>query len=186
MGPSELDMIGRMALAAACGAAVGLERELVEKPAGLRTHALVALGAAAFTCAGFGALGYYTSDSRSLPDVSRIAAQVVSGIGFLGAGIIIFHGDRVRGLTTAAEMWAVAAIGVLSGLGLVLTALAATVMILFVVVGGRPIEHTVDRIRVRRLRRKGGMAGRRIDDEPDSDENGDMDVEANNDGGVAA
>lgn len=152
VAPDQWELIGRVALAAACGAMVGFEREFSEKPAGLRTHALVALGAAAFTVSGFAALGFAAPSQGSTTDVSRIAAQVVNGIGFLGAGIVIFHGDRLRGLTTAAEMWAVAAIGVLSGLGMYLLALGATALILCIVVGGRPIEHFIDRIRLRRQR----------------------------------
>ena len=153
LAPSELELMGRVALAAACGAAIGFEREISEKPAGLRTHSLVALGAASFTVAGFAALGLPEAETFH-PDVSRIAAQVASGIGFLGAGIIIFHGDRLRGLTTAAELWAVAAIGVLAGLGQLVVATLTTVMILFVVIGGRPLEGAIDRIRVRRYRNR--------------------------------
>lgn len=151
--PSEMELIGRIALASVLGAAIGLERELSEKPAGLRTHALVALGAAAFTVAGYAGLALPNA-STFRPDVARIAAQVVTGIGFLGAGIIIFNGDRLRGLTTAAELWTVAAIGVLCGLGFELVASGATLIVLVVVVGGRPIESAVDRIRIRHLRRR--------------------------------
>lgn len=151
--PSELDLTVRVALAALFGAAIGLEREFSEKPAGLRTHALVALGAAAFTVGGYAMLAL--PDAAILrPDPTRIAAQVVSGIGFLGAGVVIFHGDRLRGLTTAAELWTVAAIGLLCGLGLTIVAGAATTITLVVVVGGRPIEAAVDRVRIRRLRRQ--------------------------------
>lgn len=154
LGPSEAELIGRVALAGVCGGLIGFERELSEKPAGLRTHALVALGAAAFTVAGFAGVGL--PDAASFrPDVARIAAQVASGIGFLGAGIIIFHGDRLRGLTTAAELWSVAAIGVLSGLGYLLVAAVTTAFILLVLVGGRPLETAVDRMRIRRQRKRG-------------------------------
>lgn len=182
MGPTELELIGRIALAAVCGAAIGFERELVEKPAGLRTHALVALGAAAFTVAGYAAVD---SAGVSRTDMARIAAQVASGIGFLGAGIIIFHGDRVRGLTTAAELWAVAAIGVLSGLGFVATAGAATALILLVVVGGRPVEKVVDRVRRRRLRGERQALAAKA---PVEGEDGDEEPEdrARRGGGVAA
>ena len=148
--PTELELMGRIALAAACGAAIGLEREFVEKPAGLRTHALVALGAAAFTVSGYSAL----ASSSSPIDITRIPAQVVNGIGFLGGALVIFHGDRLRGLTTAAEMWTVAAIGVLCGLGQVDLALAGSAMTLFILVGGRPIETVIDRLRRRRHRRE--------------------------------
>jgi len=184
MGPTELELIGRITLAAVCGAAIGFERELVEKPAGLRTHALVALGAAAFTVAGFAAVD---PSGLSRTDISRIAAQVASGIGFLGAGIIIFHGDRVRGLTTAAEMWAVAAIGVLSGLGFIATAGATTALILIVVVGGRPLEAVVDRVRRRRLRgRRARTQAAAEDAEDEEDEDEDLEAAADGDGIAAA
>jgi putative Mg2+ transporter-C (MgtC) family protein len=149
-GPSEIELIGRVGIAALCGAAVGLEREFSEKPAGLRTHALVAMGAAAFTVSGYAALSMVTTGSGVGTDPSRVAAQVVSGIGFLGAGMVLKNGDTLRGLTTAAEIWAVAALGVLSGLGYEWIALGVTAMMMVVVVGGRPIESLVDRIRIRR------------------------------------
>lgn len=150
--PSEMELLGRVALAAACGAVIGIERGFSEKPAGLRTHALVALGAAAFTVAGYSA--FATPGTPGGSDVTRIAAQVVTGIGFLGAGIIIFHGDRLRGLTTAAELWAVAAIGVLCGLGFLVVAGGETALILVVVVGGRPLQLLVDKVRARRERQR--------------------------------
>ena len=151
VAPTELELLARVAVATVCGMAVGIEREFSEKPAGLRTHTLVALGAACFTVAGFAALPY--AGAGVGVDPSRIAAQVVNGIGFLGAGIVIFQGDRVQGLTTAAEMWAVAALGVLCGLGLWAVALLATLLILVIVVGGRPLETLIDRTRSRRHRR---------------------------------
>ncbi len=151
ISPSQPELMGRIALAAALGAVIGIERELSEKPAGLRTHALVALGAAAFTVAGYAALDLPNA-STFRPDVARIAAQVVTGIGFLGAGIIIFHGDRLRGLTTAAELWVVAALGVLCGLGFLSIAAVTTAIVLVVVIGGRPLEKVLDGIRIRHLR----------------------------------
>lgn len=150
--PGEPELIARIALAAALGAVIGLERELSEKPAGLRTHALVALGAAAFTVAGYAALDLPNANTVH-PDVARIPAQVVTGIGFLGAGIIIFHGDRLRGLTTAAELWVVAALGVLCGLGYMSVAAVTALIVLVVVIGGRPLEKVLDRIRIRHLRK---------------------------------
>lgn len=161
VAPSELELIGRVALAAVCGATIGIEREFSEKPAGLRTHALVALGAAAFTVAGYAGLAYAAGGSGASVDVTRISAQVVNGIGFLGAGLVIFTGDRLRGLTTAAEMWAVAAMGILCGLGMTLVAVTATVLIVVVVVGGRPLEGLIEKLRVRRvakLKRQGKNA----------------------------
>lgn len=136
IGPSEGELVGRVALAAALGALVGIERELTDKAAGIRTHALVALGSAAFAVAGFAVL-QVPGVLALRPDIGRIAAQVASGIGFIGAGLIIFRGERVRGLTTAADIWAVAAIGVLAGLGFLVVAAATAGLVLVVVVIGR-------------------------------------------------
>lgn len=115
----------RLALAAALGAAVGIERELREREAGLRTHLLVALGSALFTIVG--AYGFHTVRT----DPTRVAAQVVTGIGFLGAGAIIRQGFAVRGLTTAATLWVVAAIGIAVGAGYYSGALITTAVVLF-------------------------------------------------------
>ncbi|HET8606509.1 MAG TPA: MgtC/SapB family protein [Gaiellaceae bacterium] len=128
-------MLLRLAVAAALGGAIGVERELREREAGLRTHLLVALGAALFTIVS--AFGFDDVLGRSGPSVlvrldpSRIAAQVVSGIGFLGAGAIIRQGLSVRGLTTAASLWIVAAIGMASGAGMYAPAAIGTVIVLF-------------------------------------------------------
>ena len=104
------DAFLRLALAAALGGAVGLEREYRHKPAGLRTNILIALGSALFTI-----LSFELGAAVGAPD--RIAAQIVTGIGFLGAGSILRSGDHVHGLTTAATIWVNAAIGMASGLG---------------------------------------------------------------------
>src|SRR5687768_14127131 len=108
----QADLAIRMLVAAALGAAIGLEREIHEHPAGMRTHLLVALGSAIFTELSIYAFGGSPAPNGSLPtDTSRVAAQVVSGIGFLGAGAILKYGTSIRGLTTAASLWAAAAIG---------------------------------------------------------------------------
>jgi putative Mg2+ transporter-C (MgtC) family protein len=122
--------LARLALAAGLGAAIGLERELRERQAGLRTHLLVALGACLFTIvSAFGFHDVLTSDGRlAVLDPSRIAAQIVTGIGFLGAGAIIRQGISIRGLTTAATLWVVAAIGMACGAGLYTLAITATVV----------------------------------------------------------
>jgi putative Mg2+ transporter-C (MgtC) family protein len=146
--PTDAELCARVALAAALGLLIGAERELYAKPAGMRTHAMVAIGAAGFTVAGYGALAS-SGALQTRPDVARIAAQVVSGIGFLGAGVIIFHKDRVRGVTTAADVWADAAIGVLCGLGLLVVAVATTGLLLAVVVGLSPVERWMARYRDR-------------------------------------
>ena len=117
-------------IAAFLGGAIGLEREYRAKEAGFRTHFLVALGAALFMIlSAHGFDGVLTTENHRL-DVSRIAAQVVSGIGFIGAGTIIFQKHMVRGLTTAAGLWVTAAIGMTAGAGLYLLATATTVLVL--------------------------------------------------------
>jgi len=112
-------MVLRLLIATVLGGLIGYERELAEKPAGLRTNLLVCLGAALFTVAsiyGFGSEG----------DSSRVAAGIVAGIGFLGAGTILRGDGAVHGITTAATIWAVAAIGLAVGAGLYLVAVVTT------------------------------------------------------------
>src|SRR5918911_1676279 len=122
----------RLALAAAMGAAIGIERERRGREAGLRTHLLVSLGSALFTVVS--AYGFHeflaTGASVVRADPSRIAAQIVTGIGFLGAGAIIRQGLSVRGLTTAATLWVVAAIGMAVGAGYYPAAGATTIVAL--------------------------------------------------------
>jgi len=122
----------RIGLAAALGASIGLERELREREAGLRTHLLVALGAALFTIVSAHAWsGWNFSNSSGVVfDPTRIAAQIVTGVGFLGAGAIIRQGLTVRGLTTAATLWAVAAIGMAVGAGFYSAAVITTVVVI--------------------------------------------------------
>ncbi|HZO61508.1 MAG TPA: MgtC/SapB family protein [Gaiellaceae bacterium] len=113
------DTLVRLTVAAALGGVIGLERELDEKAAGLRTHMLVSGGAALFTMVG--AYGFHdflaSGDAVVRADPGRVAAQIVTGIGFLGAGVIFRQGFTVRGLTTAASLWLVAAIGMAAGAG---------------------------------------------------------------------
>lgn len=119
-----LDITLRLVAAMVLGGSIGIEREFRSKDAGFRTHFLVALGSALFTVVsqyGFGI---------DLKDSSRVAAQVVSGIGFLGAGTIIFQKNMVRGLTTAAGLWVTAAIGLACGTGLYLIAAITTALVL--------------------------------------------------------
>ena len=115
----------RIALAGVLGGSIGLERELREREAGLRTHLLVAVGAALFTIA-----GAYGFDSANV-DPTRVAAQIVTGIGFLGAGAIIRQGFSVRGLTTAATLWVVGAVGLAAGAGYYSGAVITTAVVLF-------------------------------------------------------
>jgi putative Mg2+ transporter-C (MgtC) family protein len=133
------ELIIRLVVAAALGSFIGIERERLAWAAGLRTHMLVSTGACLVmivSAYGFGAaLG-----PNVVLDPSRVAAQVVSGIGFLGAGTILLRGEIVRGLTTAASLWAVAAIGLAVGGGLYLEATAATGIILGILTVVKPFE----------------------------------------------
>ncbi|HEY7397171.1 MAG TPA: MgtC/SapB family protein [Gaiellaceae bacterium] len=116
---SNWELLARLAVAAGLGAALGLERELRDHEAGIRTNLLVCLGSAVFTVmSAYGFEGFLHSGATVVrADPTRIAAQIVTGIGFLGAGAIIRDGLNVRGLTTAANMWVVAAIGIACGAG---------------------------------------------------------------------
>ena len=118
----------RLSVAAALGGAIGMERELRERQAGLRTHLVVCVGSALFTLVSAYGFHEFLVNGGSLvrTDPTRIAAQIVSGIGFLGAGAIIRQGLSVRGLTTAATLWLVAAIGMAAGAGYYSAALIAT------------------------------------------------------------
>ena len=113
-----LSVLGKLLLATLLGGAIGLERELAGKPAGLRTNILICVGAALFTqlSVDIARIGF-TPDGRPYGDTTRIAAQIVSGIGFLGAGAILHGEGAVVGLTTAATIWVVAAIGTAVGAG---------------------------------------------------------------------
>ena len=129
------DFVWRLVLAALFGTIIGLDREYREKEAGFRTHFLVSLGSALMMIVSqYGFSEILTHDGVSL-DPSRIAAQVVSGIGFIGAGTIIFHHQIVRGLTTAASLWATAGIGLTAGAGMSWLALAATILTLVALEG---------------------------------------------------
>jgi putative Mg2+ transporter-C (MgtC) family protein len=143
---TQIDLGLRLALGLVLGAVIGFERELHRQPAGFRTHSLVSLGAALFTIvSAFGFPG-------SAADPTRIAAQIVSGIGFIGAGTILQYRGHIRGLTTAASLWSVAAVGTAAGAGLAILAVMATVLILVVL-------SLLDRIET--------MARRRLDLPPD-------------------
>ncbi len=129
---SWLEILFRVGLAAVLGGAIGFERELREREAGLRTHMLVSVGAALFTLvSAFAWTDWQFSNASGIVfDPTRIAAQVVTGIGFLGAGAIIRQGLSVRGLTTAATLWVVAAIGMAAGAGFYSAAVITTVLVL--------------------------------------------------------
>jgi putative Mg2+ transporter-C (MgtC) family protein len=123
---NEWDLIWRLGLALALSASIGLDRELRQKSAGLRTYTLVGLGSALFMLISkYGFFDVLGKDVLLVP--SRVAAQIVSGIGFIGAGLIFVRQDAVRGLTTAAGVWLVAAIGAAAGASLPWLAVATTV-----------------------------------------------------------
>ena len=124
------DNLARLAVAVGLGGAIGFERELREREAGLRTHILVCVGSALFTIvSAYGFRGFLESGDQVIrADPTRIAAQIVTGIGFLGAGAIIRQGLSVRGLTTAATLWVAAAIGIAAGAGYYSGAVLATVI----------------------------------------------------------
>lgn len=137
---SDVQMILRLILSAILGSIIGLEREQGDRPAGLRTHTLVCVGSTLFTLVsifGFGDTSpvHSTVDDLGVRrDSARIAAQVVSGIGFLGAGTIIRDGFTIKGLTTAASLWMVSAIGLAVGSGMYVVSIAGTMVAMFILV----------------------------------------------------
>lgn len=120
-------MLVRLLLATLFGGVIGFQRERAEKPAGFRTHVLVCLGSALLML-----ISVYPFMGKPYADPSRVAAGAITGIGFLGAGAIISQAGVVRGLTTAASIWAVAAIGLATGVGLYLPAFVVTLLVLLV------------------------------------------------------
>jgi len=136
-----LNVLVKLLLATLLGGAIGLERELAGKPAGLRTNILICVGAALFTqlSIDIAEVGF-TPDGRPYGDATRITAQIVSGIGFLGAGAILHGEGAIVGLTTAATIWVVAAVGTAVGAGAYVDALGATALIMLILVGLRPFE----------------------------------------------
>jgi len=138
----------RLLIAAGLGAAVGIERELREQWAGLRTHILVCVGACLFTlmsAIGFSAFIGGTQKAAANADVTRIASQVVVGIGFIGGGTILRQGANVRGLTTAATLWVTAAIGLAVAAGSYVAAIVATVLAVVTLSGLKPLERWLAR-----------------------------------------
>jgi putative Mg2+ transporter-C (MgtC) family protein len=133
-----VDFVWRLLLAAGLGAALGLEREYRQKPAGLRTNILIAVGSALFTIMS-------ASIAQGGSDPGRIAAQIVTGIGFLGGGAIMRNRDTVHGMTTAATIWVNAAIGVAAGTGQYALATFAAALTLVVLVVLPPIETYFER-----------------------------------------
>ena len=144
---SIVDMLVRLLVAMACGFVIGLDRELADKPAGLRTHALVSLGTALF---GVSALQLTSANALNVWDpASRVLQGVIAGVGFVGGGVILRRekANVISGLTTAASLWVAAALGIASALGLWVAALLGAVLALIVLVAGRWIESGLGRWR---------------------------------------
>ena len=137
---TQLDFAARLIVAAALGGLVGAEREIHGHPAGIRTHMLVALGSALFTVMSIHGFG---QGSGSGIDPTRIVAQIVTGIGFLGAGVIFREGYTVRGITTAATIWSAAAVGMAVGRELYLAAGLGSLLI-FLLLEARPVVRRMD------------------------------------------
>jgi putative Mg2+ transporter-C (MgtC) family protein len=144
----------RLALAATLGGLIGIERELREREAGLRTHLLVALGSALFTIVGAYGFHEFLESGQAVvrADPTRISAQIVTGIGFLGAGAIIRQGLSVRGLTTAATLWVVAAVGLAAGAGYYSGAVITTALVLIALYPLRILAYRI----LRRVRPEDG------------------------------
>jgi putative Mg2+ transporter-C (MgtC) family protein len=134
------DMVLRLAMATILGGLIGLERERLDRAAGLRTHALVSVASALIMIVSTYGFPNPVEGAEGSLDPSRIAAQVVSGIGFLGAGVIIFRGNSIRGLTTAATIWSVAGVGLAAGGGLYAPAIVGTGFMLLIQAGLKPLE----------------------------------------------
>ncbi|MDR1159501.1 MAG: MgtC/SapB family protein [Syntrophomonadaceae bacterium] len=139
------EMIFKLALACVLGGLIGLERESLSRPAGLRTYTLVCVGSTLAMIVSLDIFNQFFQVSNA--DPGRIAAQVVSGIGFLGAGTILREGPTVSGLTTAAGLWVVACIGLAIGAGLYVPAIASSVLILFVLIYFIKIEEKFSGLR---------------------------------------
>jgi putative Mg2+ transporter-C (MgtC) family protein len=132
--PHDLELLGRLLLAAVLGGAIGAERELNDQAAGLRTHMLLTIGACLFTLISAYGFGGGT-------DPSRIAAQIVTGIGFLGGGAIVRYGLTVKGLTTAASIWATASVGVAVGAGSYVLGVGGAVLVVGTLFGLRRVSN---------------------------------------------
>src|SRR4051812_15257114 len=132
----DLELLTRLVTAALLGAAIGIEREMKQKAAGLRTNILIAVGAALFTV-----MSYEFAEAGG--DPARLAAQIVTGIGFLGAGAIMRNDSHVQGVTTAATVWVNAAVGVAAGAGKYHLALIGTVLTLTALVILEPVEQLI-------------------------------------------
>jgi putative Mg2+ transporter-C (MgtC) family protein len=145
---SEFEIIGRLLLAAGLGAAIGVEREADGKDAGLRTHLILALGAAVFGLVSVGAWDDFITSGRTnvQVDVTRVASYVAAGIGFIGGGAILKQAGGVKGLTTAASLWIAASVGLAAGVGLWTAAITGTVVALLSLVALKPLRNLLRRV----------------------------------------
>lgn len=143
MAALRIDLLGKLALAVVLGGAIGLEREIAGKPAGLRTNILICVGAALLTDMSIA----ITTIPERVGDPSRLASMIVSGIGFIGAGTIMQARGTVTGLTSAATIWVVAAIGITVGAGHFVEAAGAGALVTLVLAGLGTLEHKLRRAR---------------------------------------
>jgi putative Mg2+ transporter-C (MgtC) family protein len=147
--PSQGELSLRLLLAAGLAGLLGAERELTDQPAGMRTHMLLGVGAALFAIVsayGFQSVVGEAGNPQGVHvDVSRVAAQIASGVGFIGGGAILKYGASIRGLTTAASLWVTAAIGTAVGTGLAVVSTVTTVIVLLALVGLRPVREQLRR-----------------------------------------
>lgn len=168
MNLSDAELVQRLLLSALLGGIVGLEREFRNKSAGLRTNILIAIGSALFTL-----MSIELGDAK-LTDPTRVAAQIVVGVGFLGAGAIMRTDAGVQGLTTAATIWVNAAIGVAVGGGEYHLAIIATLITLGVLLVLHPLEIGIDKLTNRHGKRRGATARAAAADDADADDDADM------------
>jgi putative Mg2+ transporter-C (MgtC) family protein len=133
LSPFEQEAMFKIVFSVCLGLLVGFERQVHGKPAGMRTLSLVAMGSTLFTIVSYGLGGF--------ADPTRIASGIVTGIGFLGAGTIFKSEKHVQGITTAAELWMMAAIGIAVGIGMFMTSLLSTMLVLLIIIGGRAFEN---------------------------------------------
>ncbi|MDO9537404.1 MAG: MgtC/SapB family protein [Thermoplasmata archaeon] len=133
------DFLPKILLSIFCGSLIGLERELRDKPAGMRTYMLISVGATLFTMVSI----YFTEQWTGNADPLRVAAQIVTGVGFLGAGTIMFARGRISGLTSAAAIWTSAAIGMTIGLGMPLFAIIVTLLVVISLILLGQVERTL-------------------------------------------
>jgi len=147
---NDLIIFGQLLLSLFLGALIGLERQIAKKPAGFRTYALVCLGATMFTIISETmALKYKGMGDGLSFDPSRLASQIIVGIGFIGAGVIIFHRSKIYGITTAASLWVTAAIGMAVGFKLYSLATIATCLVLIVLI----VFHFIEKSLTKKLKK---------------------------------